>query len=81
MVTKKIYSFKPYYNSVEKSLKELNRLCKKHQVTKLAMPMIGCGLDQLDWSIVSRIIDQVFSKSNIKITIFKFDKNNQGEAE
>lgn len=74
MVTKRFYNFKPFYNSIEKGLRELNRKCQNLNVTKLAMPMIGCGLDQLDWNVVARIIDDVFSKSMTKITIYKYEK-------
>lgn len=37
------------------------------------MPMIGSGLDKLEWDLVSRIIDDVFAKTNINITIYKFE--------
>jgi len=77
LVTKKFYFHKPYYNSVEKSLKEMRTLCKKNQVKDLAMPMIGSGLDRLDWSIVEKIIDFVFKRENINITIYKYEKNRQ----
>lgn len=74
LVTKKFFHFKPYYSAVEKSLKELCKQCTKLNVTKLAMPMIGTGLDQLEWPIVSKMIDDIFSRSNIHLVIYKFDK-------
>ena len=37
------------------------------------MPMIGSGLDKLEWNLVSRIIDDVFNKTNINITVYKFE--------
>ncbi|RNA12503.1 O-acetyl-ADP-ribose deacetylase 1 [Brachionus plicatilis] len=77
LVTKKLFYFKPSYSSVEKSLKELSNLCLRLNVTKLAMPMIGSGLDQLEWDIVSRIIDNVFYKSEISISIYKYDFKNE----
>jgi len=80
LVTKKFYFHKPYYNSIEKSLKEMRSLCKKNQVKDLAMPMIGSGLDRLDWNIVEKIIDFVFKKENINITIYKYEKNRQNNS-
>lgn len=44
------------------------------------MPMIGTGLDRLEWKIVSAIIDFVFKKENINITIYKFEKNRQNST-
>lgn len=78
MVTKKYYNHKPYYYCVENSLKALLKLCQEFNISKLAMPMIATGLDKLDWELVSRIIDDVFSKSNITLTIYKFESNNIG---
>lgn len=37
------------------------------------MPMIGSGLDKLEWNLVSRIIDDVFNETNINITVYKFE--------
>ena len=76
MVTKKYYYHKPYYYCVENSLKALLKLCQELNITKLATPMIATGLDKLDWDLVSRIIDDVFSKSNITLSIYKFESNN-----
>ena len=73
LVTKKFYNHKPYYNCLEQSLTAMLALCQQFNVTKLAMPMIGSGLDRLDWSLVARILDDVFAKSNIKITVYKYE--------
>ena len=80
LVTKKFASYKPYYNSVEKSLKALRDLCKELNVSDLAMPMIGCGLDRLEWNVVSRIIDDVFGKSGLKITVSRYEKIDNKES-
>jgi len=77
LVTKKFTFHKPYYNSIEKSLKEMRAMCRKFEVKDLAMPMIGSGLDRLDWNLVEKIIDHVFKKENLNITIYKFEKNRQ----
>jgi hypothetical protein len=42
----------------------------KLKVKKLAMPMIGCGLDELDWTIVSNIINKVYAGKDIQISIY-----------
>ena len=71
LVTKGMYYHKPNYFTIEKSLLQMKQRCEELNVTELAMPTIGCGLDNLDWSIVARIIDQIFENSNIKITVYK----------
>jgi O-acetyl-ADP-ribose deacetylase (regulator of RNase III) len=74
LVTKKVYSGKPLYSSLEQSLRAMFALCEAKSVTKLAMPLIGAGLDRLEWDLVARIINDIFGKSQIKITIYKFDQ-------
>lgn len=72
LVTRNFSYHRPYYSSVEKSLKELRKACIKLGVTELAMPLIGNRQDQLDSDLVSRIVDHVFSGTNIDLTIFKY---------
>jgi hypothetical protein len=73
-VTKKKFYHKPLYSSLENCLKELKNICIDLKVKKLAMPMIGCGLDRLNWNLVQRIIDDVFeNQKELEITIFKFE--------
>ena len=70
LISKEFYYQKPLYSDLEKSLRRMLDLCKEKNVTKLAMPEIGCGLDCLQWSIVARIIDDVFNESNIEIQVY-----------
>ena len=74
LITKKFFFHKPYYNSVERSLKDMRKLCAEFNIAELAMPMIGSGLDKLDWQLVARIVDDVFANTNIKLTVYKFEK-------
>jgi len=77
LVTKPKYYHKPSYRSLEESLRNLRDLCERFNISELAMPKIGCGLDQLDWGITSRIIDQVFENSSIKLTVYLFEKEEE----
>ena len=36
------------------------------------MPLIGNRQDQLDWDLVSRILDHVFSGTQVNLTVFKY---------
>ncbi len=51
LITKQNYYDKPIivnnYSILEESLRHLKRLCHHLVIQKLAMPKIGCGLDQL----------------------------------
>lgn len=72
LVTRNFSYHRPYYSSVEKSLKELRKLCINLGVTELAMPLIGNRQDQLDSDLVARIVDHVFCETNINLTVFKY---------
>ena len=70
LVTKKRFHDKPRYHDLEQSLQNLRNLCDNLKVKNLAMPKIGCGLDKLDWTIVSKIIDTIFDTSETQITVY-----------
>ena len=43
----------------------------KNGINKIAMPMIGCGLDKLNWDKVSQIIKETFKDTDIEILVCK----------
>ena len=49
---------------------KMYRICKREEITKLAMPKIGCGIDGLDWEKVSKLIKIVFEDLDIDIKIY-----------
>ncbi|KAM4562995.1 ADP-ribose glycohydrolase OARD1 isoform 1-T1 [Odontesthes bonariensis] len=70
LITKKKASHKPTYDSLGQSLEDMKSHCVKNGVTRISMPRIGCGLDRLEWSEVSKILEQVFQHTNITITVY-----------
>ena len=81
LVTKPFFYFKPLYSALENSLKELRKQCTEFKVDSLAMPKIGAGLDQLDWSLVELIIHDVFNGSNINIEVYEYVPQPRRERE
>lgn len=71
LITKKHYYQKPTYDSLKQSLIELRELCETYNYRKLAMPLIGCGLDKLQWLQVQKIIKKVFKDFDGEILICK----------
>jgi hypothetical protein len=69
LITKKTYSGKPTYKSLEIALEEMGNLIDLYQIKYLAMPKIGCGLDRLQWGKVREIIKEVFQDTDIEILI------------
>ena len=68
-MTKDKYWHKPTLNSLLSALYDMKELCKKNNITKLAMPRIGCGLDRLNWSEVKQQIIYCFQDTEIEILV------------
>lgn len=71
LITKERYWMKPTYQSLRTALHEMRDLCSEIHVKKIAMPVIGCGLDKLEWDRVSGIIKDVFNNIDIEILVCK----------
>lgn len=69
LVTKRKCWHKPTYESLRESLEMMREQLEFLDVTKLAMPKIGCGLDKLSWTKVYAIICEVFEDMDIEIVI------------
>ena len=69
LVTKRRSFHKPTYDDLRSSLEDMKDYCSDNLITKLAMPLIGCGLDGLSWDIVSEMIKEVFEDTDIDILI------------
>ncbi|XP_061469205.1 ADP-ribose glycohydrolase OARD1-like [Rhineura floridana] len=70
LITKNKYFHKPTYDNLRKSLEAMKIHCLNNAVTCISMPKIGCGLDRLNWSKVSTMLDEVFEDTDVSITIY-----------
>ena len=71
LITKERYWYKPTYDSITTALVNCGIMCIENNITKIAMPVIGCGLDKLEWDKVSEIIKDVFRNTDIEILVCK----------
>ena len=71
LITKEHYYDKPTYKSLTQALTKCRDLCEEHNIKKIAMPVIGCGLDRLSWDRVSSIIWDIFFNTDIEILVCK----------
>lgn len=49
------------YETITQALISMKNRCLEEEITKLAMPQIGCGLDKLQWGKVREILKEVFN--------------------
>lgn len=70
LVTKRNYWNKPTYDTLCGALQDMKILVAVDpKVKKIAMPLIGCGLDRLQWDKVSEIIKDVLNDIDIEILV------------
>lgn len=69
LVTKERCFHKPTYDILYDTLVDMREQCEDFDITRLAMPLIGCGLDKLEWDKVKDVIEDVFENTNIEILI------------
>ena len=69
LITKQKYWHKPTYETLRMALEELKSCCVRNEISYVAMPRIGCGLDKLEWSKVKAIIKEVFADTDIEILV------------
>ena len=70
LVTKSRYFYKPTYMSLYVALCKMKSIMIEQNITKIAMPMIGCGLDKLCSNNVMNMINTLFEKEeNMEVII------------
>eukprot|EP00930_Biecheleria_cincta_P075898 TRINITY_DN6308_c0_g1_i1.p1 TRINITY_DN6308_c0_g1~~TRINITY_DN6308_c0_g1_i1.p1 ORF type:complete len:278 (-),score=39.58 TRINITY_DN6308_c0_g1_i1:52-885(-) len=67
LVTKNKHGGKPSMQTLEASLRKMREHMVANGVNKLAMPHIGCGLDQLCWAAVQELVLQVFDGDDVEL--------------
>ena len=70
LITKERYWHKPSYSSLKASLLNAKEITIHNNIKYLAMPVIGCGLDRLQWSKVSAMIKEIFADTDIEIVVY-----------
>ena len=71
LVTKEKYWHKPTYQTLRGALVDMRKHIERYDIKYVAMPMIGSGLDRLEWLKVSEIIKDVFKNSDIEILVVR----------
>ncbi|EDV39770.1 uncharacterized protein Dana_GF24299 [Drosophila ananassae] len=72
LVTKKTSWGKPTYELLYSSLIAMRQHMMSHNVPKLAMPRIGCGLDGLNWTKVKEMVCQIFQSDPVEIAVYNY---------
>lgn len=76
LITKKKYFHKPTPETFATAVGKMKTLAVAKGVRKIAMPMIGAGLDRLSWGQNRQVIQSAFQDTTIEILVCKLDKKN-----
>lgn len=60
-----------FLKDISKALDYVVMICILYKINKLAMPIIGCGLDKLKWVDVKALILNKFKNTDIDIVVCK----------
>ena len=69
LVTKARCFHKPTYDTIYETLVDMKEQCEEWDITKLAIPYIGCGLERLNWDEVKDVIEDVFEDTDVEILV------------
>lgn len=64
LVTKAKYYMKPSEKTMRTALEALRDIVIAYGIKSIAMPKIGCGLNQMEWVVVCCMIQQIFTDIN-----------------
>ncbi|EDW73118.2 uncharacterized protein Dwil_GK17372 [Drosophila willistoni] len=70
LVTKERSHEKCTYTALYYALLAMREHMREHNVTKLAIPRLGCGIDRLDWLRVRSLLELVFANDTVDIIAF-----------
>lgn len=71
LVTKPRSFHKPTYDTLYGAILDMAKQMEEKEIDKLAIPMLGCGLDKMDWDDVLDIITDIIEDMDVKILVCK----------
>lgn len=69
LVTKPRSFQKPTYNALYAAVEDMANQIEKKGIEKLAIPMLGCGKDKLNWDKVVDILEEIFDDYDLEIMV------------
>ena len=74
-MTKEKCSDKPDLQTLAPTLQNMQAQSTMHGVSTIAIPKIGCGLDQMNWQDVVKLLRKIFAYSDIQIVVYSLDEH------
>ena len=74
-VTKRQFFDKPDLPTLLTTLEAMKSHAAMHGVSTIAIPKIGCGLDQMNWQEVVKLLRDVFAYSDIHVVVYTLESH------
>ena len=87
LVTKESFYEKPNLSTLSKTLEALKTHASMNGVSTFAIPKLGCGLDQMNWQEVVKLLRDIFAYADVQLVVYTFEENGvhalsaEGDAE
>ena len=75
LVTKAKFLEKPNLPTVTLTVEEMKSNARLYGISTIAIPKIGCGLVQMNWQEVVKLVRVIFAYSIILIVVYTLDEN------
>ena len=75
LVTKQRFFDKPDLSTLLTTLETMKSHAAMHGVSTIAIPKIGCGLDQMNWQEVVKLLRDVFAYSDLHVVVYTLESH------
>ena len=75
LVTKEKCSVKPDLQTLATTLQNMQAHARMHENSSIAIQKNGCGLDQMNWQDVVKLLRNIFAYSDIQTVVYSLDEH------
>ena len=70
LVAEQKYFNKPTYSTLRASSERMRKHAENNSISRISMPCIGTGLDELDWDKVKLLIHETIPTSSVQVVVY-----------
>ena len=75
LITKERFCDKPSLSTLSKTLEAMKSHASMNGVSTIAIPKHGCGLDQMNWQEVVKLLRDNFAYADVQLIVYTLDEN------
>ena len=74
-MTKERFCDKSNLSTLSKALEAKKILASTKGVSAIAIPKLGCGLDQMNWKEIAKLLRDIFAYADLRNVVYTLEKN------